>query len=382
MSNISAAVIEKITIARVGLLLRQPFFGHLATRLKIVESSKWCDTAATDGVHFFYNESFINTLQPKQIEFVFAHEVLHCVFDHIGRLGSRSHILFNIACDYVINNILIRDRIGESVPEIYADPTYLNKSAEEVYALLVPQGEINVVGKGRLLDMHIGAEQYDTDAPFIPQSTMAAYQEQFREAMLAAAQGSNANLPLEIANLVANITSAKIDWQSIIRSSLQSASASNTSFSYYNKKSQQAGVILPGNSMDTHIDVAIAIDTSGSISKAMVQDFINEVAGMVEQYTYATIKIWCFDTAIHNYAEYTNNDFIEYSIAGGGGTVFEVNWRFMENNHIHPDTLIVFTDGLPQRTWGDEHYCETVFVIHSNPNITAPFGTSVHYDAA
>ena len=37
-------VIDKIVVARVGLLLRHPFFGNMATRLKIVDGSDWCPT--------------------------------------------------------------------------------------------------------------------------------------------------------------------------------------------------------------------------------------------------------------------------------------------------------------------------------------------------
>ena len=67
---------EKLTTARIALLIRQPFFGNLATRLKLEDATDWCATAATDGRHFFYNENFINVLNQKQTEFLFGHEEL------------------------------------------------------------------------------------------------------------------------------------------------------------------------------------------------------------------------------------------------------------------------------------------------------------------
>ena len=85
---------EKLITARVGLLLRASFFGNLATRLKLVNADEWCPTAATDGRNFYYNSRFVDMLKPKEIEFLFGHEVLHCVYDHFGRRGEigRAHV--------------------------------------------------------------------------------------------------------------------------------------------------------------------------------------------------------------------------------------------------------------------------------------------------
>ena len=109
-TKIDVEVREKLVTARVGLLLRASFFGNLATRLKLVNADEWCPTAATDGRHFYYNSRFIQLLKPKEIEFLFGHEVLHCVYDHFGRRGDRDPMLFNIANDYCVNADLKKDR--------------------------------------------------------------------------------------------------------------------------------------------------------------------------------------------------------------------------------------------------------------------------------
>ena len=58
--QMKAEVLDKIIVARVGLLLRHPFFGNMATRLKIQECDEWCPTAATDGRHLYYNTEFFH----------------------------------------------------------------------------------------------------------------------------------------------------------------------------------------------------------------------------------------------------------------------------------------------------------------------------------
>ena len=113
---------EKLITARVGLLLRASFFGNLATRLKLVNADEWCPTAATDGRNFYYNSRFVDMLKPKEVEFLFGHEVLHCVYDHFGRRGDRDPQLFNIANDFAVNADLKKHLVGEfitSVPCLY-----------------------------------------------------------------------------------------------------------------------------------------------------------------------------------------------------------------------------------------------------------------------
>ena len=76
-------IVEKLITARVGLLLKAPFFGNMATRMKIIDASDWCPTAATNGRNFYYNKDFVNKLSVKKLEFLFGHEILHLSLIHI-----------------------------------------------------------------------------------------------------------------------------------------------------------------------------------------------------------------------------------------------------------------------------------------------------------
>jgi hypothetical protein len=131
--KLDRVVREKLISARVGLLLKASFFGNLATRLKLINADEWCATAATDGRNFYYNTRFIEMLRPKEIEFLFGHEVLHCVYDHFGRRGDRDPQLWNIANDFCVNGDLVKHNVGEkitSVPCLY-DRKYDGMSSEK-----------------------------------------------------------------------------------------------------------------------------------------------------------------------------------------------------------------------------------------------------------
>jgi len=172
-----AKIIDKLVTARIGLLLKQPFFGNLATRLKIINADDWCPTAATDGRHFYFNTEFIDSLTPRETEFLFGHEVLHCVFDHFQlRIGKRDSQLWNVACDYAVNQILKDYKVGEMPKDEkgkdkgFQDDKYKDWSSEAIYDELYKKAKKN--GKsfqdalkklGKLLDEHIDWDKDSQD---------------------------------------------------------------------------------------------------------------------------------------------------------------------------------------------------------------------------
>ena len=161
-AKVDREVREKLITARVGLLLRASFFGNLATRLKLVNADEWCSTAATDGRHFYYNSRFIQMLRPKEIEFLFGHEVLHCVYDHFGRRGDRDPQLFNIANDFAVNADLIKHRVGEKITTVPClhDPKYDGLSSEEIYDQLMQNVQKISMSDllDKLIDEHLDGE--------------------------------------------------------------------------------------------------------------------------------------------------------------------------------------------------------------------------------
>jgi predicted metal-dependent peptidase len=133
---------------------------------------------------------------------------------------------------------------------------------------------------------------------------------------------------------------------------------------------------------DETIDVAIAIDMSGSIGVEDATVFLSEVKGIMDQYQDYAIDIWCFDTEIYNHARITHDngdDLLSYEPKGGGGTDFMANYEYMKNIGLQPKKFIMFTDGYPFGEWGDADYTDTLFVVKGGNN-EAPFGQTVLYD--
>jgi predicted metal-dependent peptidase len=394
-------IVEKLTTARIGLLLKAPFFGNMATRMRLIESDDWCPTAATNGRDFMYNTEFVKKLSVKKLEFLFAHEICHAIFDHFGRAGSRDRMLCNIAQDYAVNQILVDERIGEKITEVQIcyDAKYRGMAWEEIYDELwekaekIPMAQL-LAQLGDLLDEHIKEEEgvgSDGDKtkdgkgkPSLSKEEAEKMRQEIKEAMIQSAAAAGAGkTPAGIMRMIKSITEPKIDWRQLVQQEIQSIVRNDYSFQRVNRKSMHSGAILPGMKEATTIDVAISIDMSGSIGDEDATAFLSEIKGIMDQYEDFRINLWCFDTDIYNWKQITHDEaheLEEYVPEGGGGTDFEVNWRFMEENGIQPKKFIMFTDGYPCGGWGDEDYCDTIFIVKGNTSAQAPFGTTVIYE--
>jgi len=395
-------IIEKLTTARVGLLLKAPFFGNMATRMRLIQSDDWCPTAATNGRDFFYSTKFVEKLSVKKLEFLFAHEICHGIFDHFGRLGSRNAQLANIAQDYAVNQILVDERIGEKITEvdICYDAKYRGMSWEEIYDILWDQAEKITLPEllkqlGDLLDEHIkeqeGAGAGDKEGkdgkggkPSLTKEEAEAIRQEIKNAMIQSAAAAGAGkTPAGIQRMIKNWTEPKMDWRQLVQQEIQSIVRNDYSFTRVNRKSMHSGAVLPGMKEATTIDVAIAIDMSGSIGDEDAKVFLGEIKGIMDQYEDFKIDLWCFDTEIYNWKRITHDEaheLEEYEPQGGGGTDFEVNFTFMQENSIQPKKFIMFTDGYPCGSWGPEDYCDTIFIVKGNTSAEAPFGQTVIYE--
>jgi predicted metal-dependent peptidase len=387
---------EILVTARVGMLLRASFFGNLATRLKLINADEWCATAATDGRNFYYNTRFIKMLKPKEVEFLFGHEVLHVVYDHFGRRGERDPLLSNVAADYCVNADLKKHRVGEfitSVPCLY-ESKYEGMSYEEVYDDLYKNAEkidINQLIE-KLLDDHMDGEG-DGDGkdgnnrvkrPKLTEEEKAAIRDEIKEAMLSAAQTCDAgNIPAGVKRIIQDLTEPKMNWRELIRQQIESTVKSDFTWLRTSRKGWDMDAVMPGMKTQEAIDICVMIDMSGSISERQGRDFISEVKGIMETFQDYRIHIGCFDTEVYNMQMYTADnleDIADYKLAGGGGTDFDCFFDYFKKEEIEPKKLVVFTDGYPGGSWGDPNYCDTVWIIHGDKNPDPPFGTFALYD--
>ena len=129
--------------ARSWFISSFPLLGAMVSAFEFVESAEIArreeiSVAAVDeAARTIYLNPAVG-LSELEARFVIAHEVLHVALRHLGRRQGRDPYLWNVACDYVINDWLIQMQVG--VPPaigLLHDEQLKNLSAEEVYDRIV-----------------------------------------------------------------------------------------------------------------------------------------------------------------------------------------------------------------------------------------------------
>ena len=253
---------DRLITARVQLLLKNGFFGNLATRLQLQEASSWCPTAATDGRYFFYNTEFIQSLDDDELIFLMGHEVLHNVYDHMDRRGNRDPRLWNIANDYVVNMDLVENNIGKRITKVNIcfDYKYQNWISDEIYDDLYENAEKITE---ETLDMHLDFSDEDGDGqgakgqgeggdeqdgpPKYSKEERQQINDEVKEAVMNAAKGAgNKDLPNGVRKMIKDLTNPELDWRELLATNIQSVVKNDFTFMRPARKGIAEHVYLPG----------------------------------------------------------------------------------------------------------------------------------------
>lgn len=126
-------------------LTHYPLLGGIASSFKVIEDYELClkyeiHIAAVDAS---IGEIYVNpaaNLSKEEWKFVLAHEFLHAGLAHHKRCLGRDKYLWNVACDYVINDWLLEMKVG-SMPEegLLYDKELHGLSAEAIYDKIVKE---------------------------------------------------------------------------------------------------------------------------------------------------------------------------------------------------------------------------------------------------
>lgn len=403
-------IAERITVARIALLMQMPFWGNLVSRLRVYqEDAKWCPTACTDGRAMYYNPKFVAPLTDKQLIFLLCHEVLHVVFEHLGRANDLSHEKFlgNIAADFAVNQVIVAENIGSPIGQYISfndlmnydknnpkegtlyDMRFKGWSYEEIYEFLKKnKDELKEKLGAHEFSVHLDLVDGDDDGdggkdsgPKLTAEELQEIKDMMREAVLNAAQAAAGNVPLGIKRLIANLVEPKMNWQEMLTQKIESQVKSDYTYMKLGRRSFSSDIIFPSMKKQPKVKVHLFLDMSGSIGEEEIRIFFSEVYGIVAQYSSFEICICCWDTQVHGYQVFTEDNIDElsdYQPQGGGGTDLSCVFEYLKEHEIVPEQAVVFTDGEIYN-WGDPDYCDTLFIIKNQREIDAPFGETVKY---
>lgn len=330
-----------LTKAKAGLIIDQPFFASLLLAMPLVEK-KEIPTMATDGETIWFNPEWINTLTQSELTFVLAHEVLHGVFLHMFRRGEKNHNKWNVAGDYIINNILVQERVGTMPKGGLHNPSLVkqgNETTEGVYALLPKETEEKGAGdEGGAMDQVLDAAK--------DQAQTAQKEAEMRVKIIQAKNAAKmqGKLSAGLERLVADLVKPKIDWRAALRNFLSKRAKIDYSFAKPRRRFMTADFILPSLSGQQIGKIAIAVDCSGSVDDKTLATFEAEIQSILETVKPTSIDVLYFDTEIMPGREtFENGEDFKLNARGGGGTAFSPIFKAL-NTEQDIEACIVLTD--------------------------------------
>lgn len=405
---------DKLTQAKARLVTRHPFFAHIALRAELVEAN--IPTMATDMIRIYYGDKFVQEHSVTELVGVLAHEALHIAFMHGLREGPRDHRVWNWACDYAINPILLE--AGMLLPKggLYEEK-YRNMSAPDIYEDLMknpppepPTIVISMGGEGdgdgnggQSMPVPLGpdgqpmwggvmkAKKIDANGNEQPLSAdeLSTLESEIKIMVQQAADAAKAigKMPGGIQGLVKAIAAPKIDWKDYIQNWIKGITPDDYTWQRPNRTMLvNHRVYMPRMQLNGSGVGVLSIDTSGSVSDRELVEYINEIVGVIDMTKPDKLYIVQHDYSIQKIDIWeAGQDFRELKIKGRGGTAIMPSFRWARGEHINGfptlddevNWMICFTDmGIGDYPKGAEIPDFPVLWAATGPN-NVNFGTYI-----
>lgn len=366
-------------------------------------------TAYTNGRDEVYGLNFVERLPTPQLSFVCLHEAMHKGLRHLTvwrKLFDEDRDLANRACDYVVNRMIVAADPQESVVQFprnpdgtklgLYDPKYDGMSAREVFDELKknpPPSGGGGQGSGQPGEGEAqGFDEHDwDDAQSLPAEEQKALQKEIEHALRrgeAEAKKCGAgrgDLPAEIGQLLR----PQINWKDALREFITQNCTTKDDSSYrrLNRRFHAFDLILPTPVGEAMGHIVVGADLSGSMwsgDPSPMKKILSEFVGITRMVNPEHVDLLYWDGAVTGHEEYKRGDYDGIASAmrpvGGGGTDPRCVERYLKENQIKPDCIVMLTDGEVFDQWGDNWPAPILWVICENPKITSRTGKTVHVE--
>lgn len=390
---------DRITKAKVKMLIKQPFYGQLACQMIPMQSDR-CPTMGVDMAgNLYFNEEFAQKLSDDEMIGVMAHEILHLAYLHPARVGELDPTLWNIACDIKVNrdigsiftlpktgiipkgntiklgNVCIKDIDSKTTEEIYKE---LSRNATKVSVSINSDGSISATfedGDGNKQQVKINKDLLDGKS----KQEVERLAKEWKEKVSMALQNSKqkGNVPAGFLREIAELETPKLKWDRVIRERFLK-SYKVKSWQKVNKK--WLPDYFAGTKKNKTLNAFLAIDTSGSMGNEELAQIKSEIWGLANTFKGFKLHIACCDADLYDVyelTEKTKQKFFDIKLKGGGGTSFKPVFSYIKKKMgDNIDCLVYFTDGYGDFPNKKPSY--QVYWVINNKDITVPFGKYIY----
>ena len=386
-----ADLTHRLSKVRTHLVLEHPFFGTLALHMKF-RISEDCPTAMTNGVEVVFNPDFLRSLDDEELKFLVTHEISHPMFDHCERMGSRDKQMWNIATDYVINQLLVDEKIGK-MPKIgLLDKKLYDKGegvSDNIYNLLPrqkkdkrqPHISLGSSGNGEHMDIDGKSKGQALDSCESGSSSDAEREQNRADWKVKVAQAAQSakimgKLSANLQRLVGGLLESKVNWKDVLYRFVVKQRNDERTWARPNRRFISQGLYMPSISGEGLGELVFAVDCSGSIGDKELNQFASEITKVWEEQRPEKIHVLYFDSEVCHADEFDRENEPVIKPHGGGGTRFSPVFKYMQEKDIFPVACIFLTD-MCSDDYGDEPDLPVLWIStyeDYKDHYTPPFG--------
>lgn len=346
------------------------FFGSLLCNHNIIWSER-NETAWTNGLTIGWNPEWFKSLSHKSRVTVLLHELNHTARLHIIRGKNYNSEIWNMACDFRVNNDLLKDNYSFSGLESclknkqFDIPKYL--SEEDIYDILIKNPP------SQNYTMSCDMQDGDND-PTSSADVVNAVIQSVQQAKMCQQAGS---IPGNIVEIADKFLNPIIPWQRLLKQYLTDVMETDYKWNRPNKRYHD--VYLPSlqDSEGRLEHLIYFLDVSGSVTEKELIRFNSEVKYIFEELQPQKLSLIQFDHMIQKVTELEEGDiFQSIEIIGRGGTsLVPVREYIIEHN---PTAAIIFSDMLVHPMEPLPRPVPIIWIASNNGAATVPFGKIIY----
>ena len=337
---------EIISKTKIQVRRECQFFGALMLFATIKESKK-IDTACTDGKDIFFNEVFLKSLNSSEQNALMLHEVLHMALLHVQRRQFRDPKIWNIAADIVVNDLIIGNTPFNLPEGAIIDNSYRDKSVEFVYEALLKNNKYKKYNLS-ISDITSSDKSAEDKLSEEEQEEIASYWKDkiqvLKNSNLTDVSSGQGNMPAGMSQEIEVILEPEVDWRHALWKYVGKTPAD---FDDLDRRFLYRGLYLEGLLTEA-LEVSVCIDTSGSISRSLLDQFLGELKGILRSYPHVKCDLFFADAELDGPHEIHSIEELP-PLTGFGGTSFVPFFNYLENNNNNllgaHKVSIYFTDG-------------------------------------
>ncbi len=344
---------DKLSKAKAKLLVEQPAFGHIVSRMRFTQNDD-IQNCISDGKSFEYNDEFIESASDEELAFALSHAALHKILNHTTRKTKRATYLWQLATDYAVSSMLKES--GYNLPSFARyQQRFDGLYAEEIYEILKDEIKNEEFSDDEELESgfneenkqqqkqheHKPNEENQKNEDYQMEAELEERLDQkFIEQML---ENFSEEMPEAIKRYLDIKPASKINWKHELRRAVEHYAKNDYALYPASKKLLYEGIYLP-SLRSQELSLVIAIDTSGSIDKELLDTFLSEMAYILLSFPDYTIEFLAVDDEVREHISLQRGMEFPKFVHGGCGTDFRVTFDYLEQKRITPKLLLYFSD--------------------------------------